>query len=94
MHRSEYRNQVRDCPNCGRRVRLNREGRYRRHFATEHHGRVRLCATSGHSPAGGTYSDSSERLNDLTVRARSLLASRAATGFISRITPKSWPSAT
>ena len=28
------------------------------------------------------YSDSSERLNDLTVRVRSLLANSAATGFI------------
>ena len=35
------------------------------------------------------YPDSSERLNDSTVRARSLLANRAATGFINRITPKS-----
>ena len=35
------------------------------------------------------YADSSECLNDSTVRARSLLANRAATGFISRIAPKS-----
>jgi len=39
------------------------------------------------------YPDSSERLNDLTVRVRSLLAISAATGFINRITPKSSPSA-
>jgi hypothetical protein len=40
------------------------------------------------------YPDSSDRLNDLTVRVRSLLANRAATGFINRIKPKSSPSAT
>ena len=40
------------------------------------------------------YFDSSERLNDLMVRARSLLASSAATGFINRIKPKRSPSAT
>jgi hypothetical protein len=40
------------------------------------------------------YPDSSERLNDLTVRVRSLLANSAATGFINRIKPKSSPSAT
>jgi hypothetical protein len=39
------------------------------------------------------YPDSSERLNDLTVRVRSLLANSAATGFINRIKPKSSPSA-
>jgi hypothetical protein len=39
------------------------------------------------------YRDSSERLNDLTVRVRSLLANSAATGFIKRIKPKSSPSA-
>ena len=37
--------------------------------------------------------DSSERLNDLTVRVRSLLANSAATGFINRMKPKSSPSA-
>jgi len=51
MHRSDYRNQVSDCPNCGRRIRLNREGFYRRHFATGPDGCLRLCATSGHAPA-------------------------------------------
>jgi hypothetical protein len=40
------------------------------------------------------YPDSSERLNDLTVRVRSLLANSAATGFINRIKPKRSPSAT
>ena len=39
------------------------------------------------------YPDSSERLNDLMVRVRSLLANSAATGFINRIKPKSSPSA-
>jgi hypothetical protein len=39
------------------------------------------------------YPDSSERLNDLTVRVRSLLANSSATGFINRIKPKSSPSA-
>jgi hypothetical protein len=34
------------------------------------------------------YRDSSERLNDSMVRARSLLANSAATGFINRIKPK------
>jgi hypothetical protein len=34
------------------------------------------------------YFDSSERLNDLMVRARSLLAIKAATGFINRMRPK------
>ena len=52
MHRSDVRNAVRECPNCGRRIRLNREGCYRRHFATEPDGRVRLCVTSGHKAAG------------------------------------------
>jgi hypothetical protein len=42
----------------------------------------------------GVYPDSSERLNDSTVRVRSLLANSAATGFINRITPKRSPSAT
>jgi hypothetical protein len=41
-----------------------------------------------------SYPDSSERLNDLTVRVRSLLANSAATGFINRIKPKRSPSAT
>jgi hypothetical protein len=35
----------------------------------------------------------SERFNERMVRVRSLLASSAATGFISRIRPKSSPSA-
>jgi hypothetical protein len=52
MHHSDFRNQVRECPNCGRLVRLNREGRYRRHFATEPDGRLRLCPASGHTSAG------------------------------------------
>jgi len=42
----------------------------------------------------GVCSDSSDRLNDSTVRHRSLLANSAATGFINRIKPKSSPSAT
>ena len=46
------------------------------------------------SPDPRLYSDSSDRFNASTVRARSLLASRAATGFISRIAPKSSPSPT
>ena len=37
---------LRECPNCRRGVRLNREGRYRRHFATEPDGRRHLCAAS------------------------------------------------
>jgi hypothetical protein len=48
---SDLQDRVRECPNCGRLVRLNREGRYRRHFATELDGRVHLCAASGHAPA-------------------------------------------
>jgi|tagenome__1003787_1003787.scaffolds.fasta_scaffold20956180_2 hypothetical protein len=47
MHRSDFRKRVRDCPNCGRRVHLTREDRYRRHFAAEPDGRVRLCTASG-----------------------------------------------
>jgi len=51
MHQADFRNRVRECPNCGRLVRLNRESRYRRHFATAPDGRLRLCAASGHPPA-------------------------------------------
>jgi hypothetical protein len=47
VHNSEFR----ECPNCRRGVLLNREGCYRRHFATEPDGRLHLCATSGHAPA-------------------------------------------
>lgn len=46
MMHSDYRDRVRKCPTCGRVVRLNREGRYRRHYATERDGRLRLCAAS------------------------------------------------
>ena len=41
---SDFR--ARECPSCGRRVYLNRDGCYRRHFATEPDGRRRLCASS------------------------------------------------
>jgi hypothetical protein len=51
MHPSDYRNRVRECPSCGRIVRLNREGRYRRHFVTEPDGRVHLCSGSGQESA-------------------------------------------
>ena len=51
------------------------------------HGRARVATLLW------VYPDSSERLNDLTVRVRSLLANSAATGFINRIKPKSSPSA-
>jgi hypothetical protein len=51
MHDSDFRNRVRGCPNCGRLIRLNREGCYRRHFATAPDRRLHLCAMSGHAPA-------------------------------------------
>ena len=51
MHDSDFRNRVRECPNCGRLIRLNREGCYRRHFARAPDRRLHLCATSGHAPA-------------------------------------------
>lgn len=42
----------RKCPTCGRLIYLNRDGLYRRHFGAQPDGMVRLCATSGHAPAG------------------------------------------
>jgi len=42
----------RPCETCGKRVRLNRYGQYRRHFTTEPDGRRHLCAASGRQPAG------------------------------------------
>ncbi len=42
----------RECPTCGRLIYLNRDGLYRRHFGAQPDGSVRLCATSGHAPAG------------------------------------------
>jgi hypothetical protein len=42
----------RECPTCGRLIYLNRDGLYRRHFGAQPDGMVRLCATSGHAPAG------------------------------------------
>ena len=56
---------------------------------------IRLLRRAGRARARllRVYPDSSERLNDLTVRVRSLLANSAATGFINRIKPKSSPSA-
>ena len=51
MHPSDFRNRVRECPNCRRLARLNREGCYRRHFATELDGRLHLCAASGQPPS-------------------------------------------
>lgn len=53
MTYSDFRERVRECPNCGKLVRLNREGSYRRHFAKEPNGRVRLCAASGLAAPGG-----------------------------------------
>jgi len=47
MHPSDFRKRVSECPNCGRRIRLNFEGRYRRHFATQPDGCLRLCPASG-----------------------------------------------
>ncbi|MGZ4418128.1 MAG: hypothetical protein ACXVRV_08130 [Gaiellaceae bacterium] len=37
---------ARECPSCGRTVYLNRDGCYRRHFATEPNGRRHICAAS------------------------------------------------
>jgi hypothetical protein len=51
-HHSDVWNRVHECPNCARHVRLTREDRYRRHFATEPDGRLRLCPASGHAFAG------------------------------------------
>jgi hypothetical protein len=42
---------ARECSSCGRRVYLNRDGCYRRHFATEPDGRRHLCAAS-QAPVG------------------------------------------
>jgi hypothetical protein len=44
LGRSDLR--ARECPSCGRRVYLNRDGCYRRHFAVEPDGRRHLCAAS------------------------------------------------
>jgi hypothetical protein len=49
---SDFRDRVRECLDCGRLVRLNREGCYRRHFDKERNGRLHLCAASGYAPAG------------------------------------------
>jgi hypothetical protein len=38
---------VGECPTCGRLVDLDRNGRYRRHFAFEPGGRRQLCPASG-----------------------------------------------
>jgi hypothetical protein len=48
---ADFRSRVRECPNCGRLVRLNREGCYRRHYATAPDRRLHLCAASGHAAA-------------------------------------------
>jgi hypothetical protein len=47
-----YRNDARQCDCCGRPVALNRDGRYRRHFAIDPDGYRHLCAASGREPAG------------------------------------------
>ena len=47
MIRSDFRDRVRECPICGRLVYLNREGCYRRHYATGPDRRLHLCAASG-----------------------------------------------
>ena len=49
-NRFDVRRQACECPSCGRRIYLNREGAYRRHFAAEADGRRHLCAASGHLP--------------------------------------------
>ena len=59
MHPSDFRNRISECPNCGRRIRLNREGRYRRHFATGPDGRLRLCVSSGQAAAEPLLQDGS-----------------------------------
>jgi hypothetical protein len=46
MRRGRFDLRARECPSCGRRVYLNRDGCYRRHFATEPDGRRHLCAAS------------------------------------------------
>lgn len=44
---------LRECPGCGRGIALNRDGRFRRHFALEVEPR-RLCRASLTQPAGVT----------------------------------------
>ena len=46
MTRPDLRPRAQECPSCGRTVLLNRSGCYRRHFATQPDGRLRLCAGS------------------------------------------------
>ena len=79
---------------------LARSACLHRHFSSRISKRerkmIRLLRRAGLARAARllrVYPDSSERLNDLTVRVRSLLAKSAATGFINRIKPKSSPSA-
>jgi hypothetical protein len=38
------------CPSCGRGVALNRDGLYRRHYATAPDGTRRLCVASSRKP--------------------------------------------
>jgi hypothetical protein len=50
-NRFDVQRQVCECPSCGRRIYLNREGAFRRHLAAGPDGRRHLCAASGHAPA-------------------------------------------
>jgi hypothetical protein len=50
-NRFDVERQARECPSCGRRVYLNREGAFRRHLAAGSDGRRHLCEASGHAPA-------------------------------------------
>jgi hypothetical protein len=52
MKRTDRSSRPRLCPTCGRLVYLNREGLFRRHFATEPDGQRHLCAASGQESAG------------------------------------------
>jgi hypothetical protein len=48
----DHRYGIGECPSCGRLVDLDRNGRYRRHFAFEPDGHRHLCVASGRRGAG------------------------------------------
>jgi hypothetical protein len=81
----------------GRRESLNFKGEglgaAERPYARRERKLIRLLRRAWRGGVARLYPDSSERLSDLRVRVRSLLANSAATGLINRITPKSSPSA-
>jgi hypothetical protein len=48
----DHRHGAGKCPSCGRLVDLDRNGRYRRHFAFERDGHRHLCVASGRAAQG------------------------------------------